>query len=245
MNRREMLAVLGGGLLAHCAEQQSASARTAPGRLVARPHAPRSTRKPGLTRLGMGVDRDGFVYVPRGGPLPLIVMLHGATGAATRVIDRYKADADELGFIILAPDSRDTTWDRVHGEFDADVRFIDRALEHVFNEHPVDPKRIAVGGFSDGASYALSLGITNGDLFTHVLAFSPGFAAPAEQHGLPRFFIAHGTEDEILPIERTSRRLVPRLREAGYTVEYEEFDGPHTVPHEVARRGFSWFLRLS
>jgi phospholipase/carboxylesterase len=241
MNRRELLAVLGGGLLAGCADQ-TAAAHAEPGRLITRPHTSRSDGKPGLFRLGMGTDRDGFIYVPRSGSLPLVVMLHGATGAATRVIDRYKTDADELGFIILAPDSRDRTWDRVHGEFGDDVRFLDRGLAHVFNEYPVDARRLAVGGFSDGASYALSLGITNGDLFTHVLAFSPGFAAPAARHGSPRFFVAHGTEDDILPIDRTSRRLVPLLREAGYHVQYEEFDGPHTVPHDIARRGFSWFI---
>jgi poly(3-hydroxybutyrate) depolymerase len=42
----------------------------------------------------------------------------------------------------------------------------------------VDPQRICVSGFSDGASYALSLGLANGDLFTHVAAFSPGFMRP-------------------------------------------------------------------
>jgi phospholipase/carboxylesterase len=241
MTRREMLVLVGGGVIARCANQ-AAAPELESGRLVARPHTNRATAKPGLSRLGMGTDRDGFIYVPRAGTLPLVVMLHGATGAATRVIDRYRPDADELGFIILAPDSRDRTWDRVHGEFGDDVRFIDRALERVFNEYPIDRRHLAVGGFSDGASYALSLGVTNGDLFTHVLAFSPGFIAPATAHGLPRIFVAHGTEDDILPIERTSRRLVPRLRDAGYPVDYEEFDGPHTVPHDVARRGFMWFL---
>ena len=34
------------------------------------------------------------------------------------------------------------------------------------DHHAVDPARIAVAGFSDGASYALSLGLTNGTLLT-------------------------------------------------------------------------------
>src|SRR3712207_7974813 len=50
-------------------------------------------------------------------------------------------------------------------------------------------------GFSDGASYALSLGIPNGDLFTHLVAFSPGFAAPDGQRGHPRVFVGHGVDD--------------------------------------------------
>ncbi len=77
-----------------------------------------------------------------------------------------------------------------------------------------------MGGFADGASYALSLGITNGDLFTHVLAVAPAFMAPAAQRGSPRVFIAHGTEDGALPIKASSRRIVPPLRRALYDVRY-------------------------
>jgi len=56
---------------------------------------------------------------------------------------------------------------------------------------------VAIQGFSDGASYALSLGLTNGDLFTHVIAFSPGFAAPAEQRGRPRIYVSHGVAQSL------------------------------------------------
>ena len=167
----------------------------------------------------------------------------GAAGSAKRVIDHYRDAADKFGFIILAPDSRERTWDVVRGEFGPDIEFIDRALDRVFTQYTIDTRHLAVGGFSDGASYALSLGITNGDLFTHVLAFSPGFAVPAARRGSPRFFISHGTKDEILPIDRTSRRMVSGLRAAGYTVEYVEFDGPHTVSSAVADRAFQWFVR--
>ena len=100
---------------------------------------------------------------------------------------------------------------------------------------------MAVRGYSDGASYAISLGSSNGDLFGHVLAFSPGFMAPAERVGSPRFFVSHGTRDGWLPIERTSRRLVPELEGLGYEVRYREFDGPHVVPPGIAREAVGWF----
>ncbi|HYH99185.1 alpha/beta hydrolase, partial [Hyalangium sp.] len=133
------------------------------------------------------------------------------------------------------------TWDVIRGDYGPDVTFIDQALAWVFAHYAVDPARIAIGGFSDGASYALSLGIANGDLFTHVLAFSPGFAAPVEQHGEPRLFVSHGIQDAVLPITACSRRLVPRLQRAGYDVRYHEFDGPHTIPPEIAREAAEWF----
>jgi hypothetical protein len=35
--------------------------------------------------------------------------------------------------------------------------------------------------------------------------------------------------------------MVPKLRAAGYDVKYQEFDGPHVVPPEIARQAFGWF----
>lgn len=110
----------------------------------------------------------------------------------------------------------------------------------MFSSYVVDPSRIAIQGFSDGASYALSLGLTNGDLFRQIVAFSPGFSSPAEKQGKPRIFVSHGTEDDMLPIEQTSRRIVPRLENDGYTVLYREFDGPHTIPPEIIDEALAW-----
>lgn len=108
-------------------------------------------------------------------------------------------------------------------------------------------ERDTVGRFSDGASFALSVGLTNGDLFTEIIAFSPGFVVPRERRGKPRVFISHGTRDQVLPIDRTSRRIVSTLRQAGYNVEYLEFDGPHSVPPAVTLAAVGWFvpMRLS
>lgn len=51
-----------------------------------------------------------------------------------------------------------------------------------------------------------------------------------------------GVEDRVLPIDRCSRPLVRRLKGAGYAVDYREFDGPHTVPAEIAKGAFAWLL---
>jgi phospholipase/carboxylesterase len=83
--------------------------------------------------------------------------------------------------------------------------------------------------------------LVNGDLFTHILAFSPGFVAPGGTTGEPRIFVSHGTRDEVLPIAYCSRRIVPDLRRAGYAVRYDEFEGPHTVPPTIAAEGLDWF----
>lgn len=216
------------------------------GRLHARPSAaPPAPGAPGLFRLGLDSGRDALLYVPAGlspgRPAPLVLMLHGGGGNGGRVMGIAQPLADELGMVVLAPDSRGRTWDIILGAYGPDVAFLDRALETAFAHAAVDAERVAAAGFSDGASYALSLGVANGDLFTHVLAFSPGFMAPPAQRGSPQVYVSHGTEDTVLPIHQCSRRLVPRLQTAGYPLLYREFEGPHTVPAAIAEEAFRWF----
>jgi predicted esterase len=139
------------------------------------------------------------------------------------------------------PDSRDRTW--TPSWWVRRNAYIDAALRYTFARCAVDSTRLALGGFSDGASYALSLGTANGDLFSHVIAFSPGFIARAEQRGKPRIFISHGREDAVLPITTTRRKIVPQLTGLGYDVTFREFDGPHTVPLPIAREAFEWFRK--
>ena len=205
----------------------------------------REWRLSACTHWVLDAERDGLLYVPVGyqadRPAPLALMLHGAGGSARHGLAPLLPLADAAGLILLAPDSRRQTWDIILGRYGPDIAFIERALTQTFGRCAVDAARIAVGGFSDGASYALSVGITNGDLFTCVLAFSPGFMAPTGQQGAPRLFVSHGTRDEVLPIEVCSRRIVPQVQRAGYDMRYREFDGPHTVPPEVAREAVDWF----
>src|SRR5690349_14457428 len=188
------------------------------GRFNARPEGgSRAGGQPrGLLELGLGGERDGALYVPPtydpATPAPLVLMLHGATGNGRRSMNALLPLADDAGLILLAPDSRQRTWDVLMGGFGPDVAFIDAALEQTFSRYAVDPAHLAVEGFSDGASYGLSLGIANGDLFTHILAFSPGFLAPPGQAGEPAIFVSHGTQDQILPINMCSRMLVPMIR---------------------------------
>jgi phospholipase/carboxylesterase len=216
MNRREFLA----------------SAAAAAG-LPALVRAQDLTIRPGQHDLKLGeADRDGVIYIPRGYTAdkawPLMVMLHGAGNTGRGVAYTFPL-ADEFGVVVLAPDSRD--------------EFIGAALKHTYNRCNIDRKRMALGGHSDGASYSLSLGLGTGDTFGHVIAFSPGVMKPAEVHGKPHIFISHGISDPIMPIDVTSRRFVPRLKNLGYDVTYREYEGRHGVTQPIVREAFEWFLR--
>lgn len=241
----------GGDVLGRRLPTEEGPPGTGEGRLTARPPAPGAPAPTegepgrGLQPLNLGSDRDGFLYVPSGyqpdTPLPLVVTLHGAGGDALGGLSPFRDRADDAALLLLSPDSRDRTWDAILGGYGPDVVFLDRALRQTFERYAVDPGNLAVAGFSDGASYALGLGLANGDLFGRVVAFSPGFTPPARRHGRPRIFISHGILDDVLPIDRCSRRIVPRLQKEGYDVRYREFDGGHAVPPEIVDEALAWW----
>ncbi|MFC0251918.1 alpha/beta hydrolase [Massilia consociata] len=200
----------------------------------------------GLHKLDVGGARDSYVFVPSrydpAVPTPLVLLLHGAGGHAHDGLRVLLHLADHAGLILVAPASHRHTWDIIAGRsYGPDRDLADRALAEVFARYHVDPARLGIGGFSDGASYALSLGLANGDLFTHVLAFSPGFVGPMSPRGKPSVFISHGTGDHILPIDACSRRIVRALRAAGYPLRYEEFEGEHVIPPDIAQAALVWF----
>jgi phospholipase/carboxylesterase len=223
------------------------SAQVEEGRLSARP-AVRGDSAIRGERYIVSASGEGYTYVPPtyrpDVAMPLCVMLHGAGGNAQRFIRRFESLADSAGIILVAPQSHLATWDLMHGTFGYDVIQIDAMLRDIYRRFRIDTARTCIAGFSDGASYALSLGRVNGDLFTHVIAFSPGFIVTAARaHGKPSVFVSHGSTDNILPIDRTGRRVVATLTKASYKVEFREFTGPHTVPPDIAVAAFAWLKK--
>lgn len=216
-----------------------------PERLRSRPRDSVARAGPrGLQRLPLR-GREALLFVPReyrrGRPAPFALELHGAGGSARGGLGPFLTAGPD-GVILLSVKSQGRTWDLIEGGFGADARFIDRALGYVFAHYAIDLRRVAVLGFSDGASYALSLGASNGDIFTHLIALSPGFMETRSVRGRPRIFIGHGTLDDVLPIEQTSARLVSRLRAAGYDVTFRRHSGGHS-PRPLADAALRWFLR--
>jgi len=211
------------------------------GVLSARPGKPeQAPLPPGLHLLPGGrggAGSESALFVPpaaTGAGLALVVLLHGATQRPEAVLPVLRDQAEHGPFLLLAPKSRGYSWDIVGGGFGPDIAVLDQLLTRVFAHFEVDPARIAVAGFSDGASYALSVGLVNGELFSRILAFSPGFLVPGRRCGTPAVFVSHGDADTVLPVQRCSRRLVPQLRAEGYQVDYREFAGGHTVPADLA-----------
>ena len=247
MTRRDFvaaLAVAGGTLVTGCLDNSATIPGDGDATLTSRPGTPTKTIEPGLHDLGLGGSRDGKLFVPASytpsSPVPLLILLHGATGAGSNWFGSYDERGDARGFAMLAPDSRFQTWDVILGSFAEDIAFIDAALAHTFDRVAVDPARIALAGFSDGATYALSVGLPNADFIGQVIGYSPGFFVKTQQRGAPDIFLSHGRGDNVLSEENTRLNIKPRLEDLGCEVEYVSFFGSHEVPDSISTRALDW-----
>lgn len=201
---------------------------------------------PGRHALGLFETRDAVLAVPPGlaprRPVPLVVLFHGGGGSADRILQMLEAHAERRGFLLLAPQSVFPTWDLVIAGHGPDRERLDLALEKVASHFLLDPTRLAFAGHSDGGSYALSIGLANGDRVTHLVISSAGFMAPLMQVGAPRIFLSHGSRDEQIPIAQSGRPHAARLREAGYDVTYVEYDGPHAYRPAIVAEAVDFIL---
>ena len=188
---------------------------------------------------------SAFAYVPSTitGPAPLIVVLHGAGGDARYFLDQFKHEADQRGAILLSVHSSGRTWaQRKPKDDEADVANIKAAIAELTAKAPIDEGRTTVMGFSDGASYALSIGMAYPGLFRTIVAFSPGYAfAPSNIDTEQRIFIAHSRRDPILPAVNV-RYMIKGLEGAGYSPEVHWFNGGHEIDPQLKNAALDFAL---
>jgi phospholipase/carboxylesterase len=106
----------------------------------------------------------------------------------------------------------------------------------------VDPADWIFMGFSQGAAAAMAYAATASLPQPAGLVVLAGFAPQGSVQslrGIPLYW-GHGTEDELIPIER-ARLNVERLREAGVDVDFCEAEVGHKVGVECTRGLKTWF----
>jgi phospholipase/carboxylesterase len=86
------------------------------------------------------------------------------------------------------------------------------------------------------------MGLTNGDVASHVIGLSAGFMNTFTQAGTPQVFLAHGRADKQLPIETSAHPHAKRLLDSGYDLTLQPFDGDHVIVPWVVARAVDFFL---
>ena len=133
-----------------------------------------------------GVERSYLAYVPdKLAPgAPLLFALHGTGGSGERMRAQTGAEFDRLadaqGFAVVYPTGYKNSWDdcRKTDPLPAKVQKIDdiaffRALVARFHDtHGIDPRRVVIMGYSNGAQMAMRVALEAPDLAAAIAAVS-------------------------------------------------------------------------
>lgn len=212
-------------------------------------------------REGVSRIEGALAYRPPGPddePRPLLLLFHGAGGSPLGMLQAMIPQARRCGCLLLALSSQGTTWDlvtataaarrrerpaRLDGLFGEDASRVERALTALLGSPSVDRRRIVLIGFSDGASYALSLALANPGLVRGAVAIAPGFhVEPGTIDPAQRLFIAHSPEDRVLSFAYSRDRIAASLRSAGFDPAFHSYRGGHAFDPEAVRLGIGHVL---
>jgi phospholipase/carboxylesterase len=130
--------------------------------------------------------------------------------------------------------------------FHAAYRELAAFHDELWERTGIGPRRTVLGGFSMGTvmSYALGLGADR-PAPTGILALS-GFVPTVdawqpslEDRKDTKILIAHGRGDPVIPVT-FARQARDLLEQAGFDVDYREFDGAHHVDPADIPRAVAW-----
>ena len=193
--------------------------------------------------------RGGFsVYVPEGwdghSPMPLVVALHGGSGHGRDFLWSWLREARARTVLVAAPTSKDRTWSLMGPDVDAEP--LRAMVESLASRYPVDRERVLLTGMSDGATYALLLGLRDGAPFTHLAALcgvlhpmllASGDLARAKDRPI---YLVHGALDWMFPVA-TAQMARDALQTVGARVIYREIeDLSHTYPRDENPAMLDW-----
>jgi phospholipase/carboxylesterase len=114
----------------------------------------------------------------------------------------------------------------------------------------IPASRIVLAGFSQGGAMALHTGLRHPERLGGIVALSTFLPLPdtlaaetSEPNRDVAIFMAHGTEDALIPLGR-GRRSRDRLHELGYRVAWHEYPMPHAVCAEEISDLAAWLREV-
>ena len=160
-----------------------------------------------------GRERSYHIHVPENteGPLPLVLVFHGAleNAFAVEAMTGFTEKAMKEKFIVVYPNgtneydgsTRDLTWNGSSccGYADAenidDTGFVRVLIEKFKKEYPVDPAKIYATGFSNGALLSYRLACRLSDIFAAVAPVSGSLEEACSPENPVAVVAFHGTAD--------------------------------------------------
>ena len=193
---------------------------------------------------------------------PTLVLLHGRGDSAAGILPlAYEFERDDLLVIsVQAPlelggvmaggyewyrlrEPRRLDEATLRASLDALAEFLDR----VKAAYPIDPERVVLLGFSQGAVMSLGAQALRPECVAGVIALSGYFPIEVEPDagnlvGRPAF-VAHGVHDDIIPVE-AGRRTRDLLERHVVDLTYREYPMAHQVSAEEMAEAREWLNGL-
>ena len=179
---------------------------------------------------------------------PLVTVLHGAGRQDELLVRACRDEPEKRSALFLVPRSFHPTWDLLACDERPDLDFLEWAYDLIYRRYPIDPARQALLGYSDGASYALSVGLSNPHVFRAVMGWAAGFVAldtrqVGQEDPKPEVLLEYGTHDELFPFERVARPMRANLEQLGYRVEFRvDEGGRHWPSGSFQSEALDWFF---
>jgi predicted esterase len=181
-------------------------------------------------------------------PYPLVTVLHGAGRQDDLLVRAYRDEPDRRGALFLVVRSYQPTWDLIVGGPRDDLDFLEHSYAEIYARYRVDPARQALLGYSDGASYALAVGLSNPRLFAAVMGWAAGFlvidtANLEDGDPKPRVLLEYGTEDPLFPFAQVALPMRAALERLGYSITFRADEGGVHWPSPAFQpAALDWFL---
>ena len=177
---------------------------------------------------------------------PLVTVLHGAGRQDEALAKVYRDEPHKRDAFFFIPRSLGPTWDLITGQGRPDLDFLAFAYDLIYRRYPIDPGRQALLGYSDGASYALSIALSNPGIFRAIMGWAAGFCvldANAPEEPKPWVLLEYGTHDQVFPFERIALPMRQHLEGRGYRLEFRvDEGGKHWPPTDFQPEALDWFF---
>jgi predicted esterase len=216
---------------------------------------PREEASPtGLVRVEDGSRRAVLLTPERIDPerrYPIVTVLHGAGRREEMLVKAYREEPEARGALFVIPRSHHPTWDLIAANDRPDLDFLEWAYDLIYRRYPVDPDRQGLIGYSDGASYGLSIGLSNPRIFSVVMCWAAGFLVLDEgslsaRDPKPSVLLEYGTHDQLFPFERVAVPMRERLERMGYAVNFRvDEGGRHWPSGDFQPEALDWFFSES
>lgn len=219
-----------------------------------------------MSSLNEDLDLKYLIRLPKRETLekPVIIFLHGV-GSNERDLFTLSEFVPE-NFTVISARSPYTLGADSYSFYDIDYstgtkvinlnqaeksrNIINKFIAQIIDKYKIDPDKVYLGGFSQGAIMSLSVSLTFPGTVRGIAAFSGSIMTEIRSLVKPnevikelKVFMAHGIDDNVLPIH-LAREAKNYLSSLDIEPDYHEFNGGHEIPEIILKYFNSWINSL-